>query len=108
MQKVSKELLAAYQSKKVTYPTIDAANACSWPIKEMDTLMKLIYLREIILLNELGKNMKTKLGRGEALFDVWMKEESDLIQATAKAFGHRVCTESTLSAISHAETKGIK
>jgi hypothetical protein len=31
--------------------------------------------------------MKTKMGRGEKLFDVWMKQESDAIQALARAYG---------------------
>lgn len=108
MQKVAKELLAAYQSKKISYPTIDIAAAASWSITEIDTLMKLIRLREILLLNELGKNMKTKLSKGSTIFDVWMKEESDLIQATAKAFGHRICMESILSAIAKEDSRGIK
>jgi acyl-CoA oxidase len=108
MQKVAKELLAAYQSKKISYPSIDSASAASWSIKEMDTLMKLIRLREIMLLNELGKNMNTKLSKGATIFDVWMKEESDLIQATSRAFGHRICLESILSSISKEDGEGIK
>jgi hypothetical protein len=108
MQKVAKELLAAYESKKISYPAIDAAGAASWSIKEIDSLMKLIRLRELMLLTELGKNMKTKLSKGATVFDVWMKEESDLIQDTAKAFGYRICMESILSSIAKENSQGIK
>ncbi len=35
--------------------------------------------------------MMTKvMKQGKPLFDVWMKEESDLIQAVAKAHGERI------------------
>jgi acyl-CoA oxidase len=108
MQKVAKELLAAYQAKKVTYPVIDVSSATSWDIKSIDTLLKLVRLREIYLLKELDKNMRTKLGSGKGLFDVWMKEESDLIQAMAKAFGERICLESFLFACANESTISVK
>jgi hypothetical protein len=107
MQKVAKELLAAVESKQITYPVIDVLTASAWPINDMDTLIKLVRLREILLLNQLGKNMKTKLGKGATIFDVWMKEESDLIQATSKAYGYRVCLEGILSVIAKEDDKGI-
>lgn len=108
MQKVSKELLAAYQSKAVSYPTIDISNVQTWSLSSPESLLKLVRLREIMLLNELNKNMTTKLGRGEALFDVWMKQESDLIQGLARAFGERICLESIMSAIANESTASVK
>lgn len=44
--------------------------------------------------------MQTKIGGGKPLFEVWMGEESDTIQAAAKAYGERICFEQTLKAIS--------
>jgi acyl-CoA oxidase len=43
--------------------------------------------------------MQTKIGGGKPLFEVWMGEESDTIQAAAKAYGERICFEQTLNAI---------
>jgi acyl-CoA oxidase len=38
--------------------------------------------------------MQTKMaGQGESLFDVWMKQESDTIQALARAHGERIVLE---------------
>lgn len=44
---------------------------------------------------------------GKPLFEVWMGEESDAIQAAAKAYGERICFEQTLKAISQV-TGGAK
>ena len=43
--------------------------------------------------------MTTKLNAGAALFDVWMRQESDNIQALANAHGGRIVLEQTLIAI---------
>ena len=43
--------------------------------------------------------MKTKLSKDpKKLFQVWMMEESDLIQATSKAYGERICLEQMYAA----------
>jgi acyl-CoA oxidase len=52
--------------------------------------------------------MQTKLSRGAELFDVWMKEESDLIQALAKAYGERICVDQVLIAAAEAKDVGLK
>ncbi|KAH6574894.1 hypothetical protein BASA62_002259 [Batrachochytrium salamandrivorans] len=99
MQKVSKELLAAIAAKKIVYPKIDASSSTSWDITQMEVAIKLVKLKEIALVNELGMVMKTKTSAGKSIFQVWMKEESDLIQATAKAYGESICLEQTLLAL---------
>ena len=43
--------------------------------------------------------MQTKMNAGATLFDVWMRQESDIIQALAKAHGGRIVLEQTLIAI---------
>jgi acyl-CoA oxidase len=45
--------------------------------------------------------MQAKMGKGAPLFDVWMGEESDTIQAAAKAYGERICFEQTLKVIAN-------
>lgn len=109
MQKVTKELLTAYETKKVSYAPIDASGAQGWSVTLPSTLLSLVKLREIRLLDELSANMKSKLGPGKkSLFDVWMKEESDLIQGTAKAYGERICLESILAATAAEKDEGVK
>ncbi|KAI8912057.1 acyl-CoA dehydrogenase/oxidase [Powellomyces hirtus] len=95
-QKVAKELLAAFDAGTVKYDTIDRTHSMTWDLTHPNTLTKLVKLREIILLDTLSKNMKTKLGKGHHLFNVWMKEESDTIQQLARAYGERICLEETL------------
>ena len=43
--------------------------------------------------------MKTKIGGGQPLFEVWMKQESDTIQAMARAYGERICLEQCIEQI---------
>ncbi|KAJ3186680.1 hypothetical protein HDU85_007500 [Gaertneriomyces sp. JEL0708] len=107
-QKVSKELLAAFDTKQITYPTIDATGSTNWDLSKLQTLVKLVQLREIILLQTLSKQMKQKLAQGSKLFDVWMKEESDLIQSLARAFGERNCLEQLLTVINKESDAGVK
>ncbi|KAF9433564.1 hypothetical protein BGZ76_009270 [Entomortierella beljakovae] len=68
-------------------------------VTSLDDLLLLFQLREIGLFQELDTSLNTKLKNGEALFNVWMGEESDVIQAAAKSFGERVCFEQTLALI---------
>ena len=56
MQKVSKELLAAFQSKKISYPKVDISNVSQWNIQSLDVLFKLVQLRELGLLRLLDLN----------------------------------------------------
>lgn len=90
MQKVSKELLAAVSAGKVKYakPAKRTYDLCKF-----EDLVALIKAREAINVITLGMNLNSKLKSGKQLFDVWMKEESDLIQATSKSYGERVCLD---------------
>ena len=90
MQKVTKELLAAIQAGHITYPQIKKRDYNANVAADM---IELVRLREIVLINDLQKTMKTKLSGGAHLFQVWMMEESDLIQAVSKAYGERICLE---------------
>lgn len=42
--------------------------------------------------------MKAGLKAGKDVFQVWMKEESDLIQATARSYGESICLQQFLKA----------
>ena len=109
MQKVSKELLAAVNAKKVVYPKLDTTNSTSWDVSQVETLVKLVKAKEIALVNELNQAMKTKVGKeGKTIFQVWMKEESDLIQATSKAYGESICLDQTLLAVKNEQDAGVR
>jgi acyl-CoA oxidase len=108
MQKVAKERLTALSKTGFNQPkaskTIHRENLKMFYVKKIffqapsskdlsnrDYLMYLINAREMKLFAELGEKM-AKAGR-EGTFKTWMLEESDLIQAAAKAYGERLITE---------------
>ncbi|KAG0207861.1 hypothetical protein BGX28_001010 [Mortierella sp. GBA30] len=103
MQKVAKEQLALLQQqpdkqkKQLTHELEEKRkNAQALDVMSLEGLLSLCQLREAGLFRELGISMQSKMGEGRALFDVWMGEESDTIQAAAKSFGERMCFEQTL------------
>ncbi|KAG9290773.1 hypothetical protein G9A89_011736 [Geosiphon pyriformis] len=97
MQKVAKELLADVKTGAVQLPVIpDADKALTWDIGIPNNLLKLFSLREQILLKELEINMSEKMKNGASLFVVWMTQESDTIQALARAHGERIVLEQVL------------
>ena len=95
MQKVSKELLAAL--RRGAHPLEPVAlQPAGADLADPQTLLSIFKVREATRLLELAKRMQEKTGAGEKLFDVWMKQESDLVQAAAHAYGERVCLEQTI------------
>ncbi|PKK75426.1 acyl-CoA oxidase [Rhizophagus irregularis] len=100
MQKVSKELLAGVQSGSVKLPVVsDADSAQSWDISNLDNQLKLFRLREQLLVKELGAKMNKKTSSGVSVFEAWMKQESDTIQALARAHGDRIVLEQVVVSI---------
>lgn len=112
MQKVSKELLSAIEAGKVKIEKFNFKNGPLVTVKEVksaidsknkisiDFLFKLALIRESFLVETLGNVMNTKIGKEKKpLFDVWMKEESDLIQATALSFGERMSFEQFINVL---------
>ncbi|KAF9419174.1 hypothetical protein BGZ94_009502 [Podila epigama] len=101
MQKVAKEIVTLFQKGQIdTKHLPNPKSAHNWDITSLDTLFKLFQLREAALFQELATAMQAKMSKGKALFEVWMGEESDTIQAAAKAYGERICFEQTLKVIS--------
>ena len=56
-------------------------------------LMKMARLREAVLFKKLGAKMATAAAGKAGVFDTWMLEESDLIQAAARAYGDRLIAD---------------
>eukprot|EP00803_Ostreobium_quekettii_P004024 evm.model.scf_590.4 EVM.evm.TU.scf_590.4 scf_590:26976-29367(+) len=102
MQKVAKELLGMTSWPGVQMRLAQAAdgmptvgdslrNPAKW---DRSLLLRLFAVREGKLLAELQAKMSLAKG-GADVFEIWMKEESDLVQATATAFGEREVLEAS-------------
>ncbi len=102
-QKVSKELIETADFEQVfkhvqlrSQPIEDqhAANkiACD-NVSSSDWQMKLFKAREQFLLNELASKMFMAKQEGKNVFDTWMLNESDNIQALATAYGENITIE---------------
>ncbi len=96
MQKVSKEYVEDFAKQVVSLPSlsesVDTLKSKN-NIFDIETLFNLIKLRESLLLKILTKKTVTKK---DEIFEVWMLNESDLIQDLAKTFGERICLEQSL------------
>ncbi len=100
-QKVAKELSTAARAvpavqarMRTTPPPIRSAAA----LRDLPTLQRLFTAREGRLLLQLTQRMRG-LGSGEEVFEVWMKQESDLVQATATAYAEREVLDACARAI---------
>jgi len=105
MQKVAKELLAAVAHGRhcLAAPEGPAAQA---DLLDLPTLLGAFRAREALRLTELGTRLQSRLGEGAKMFDVWMGEESDLVQASALAYGERICLEQFMAVLRAPETPG--
>ena len=98
MQKVAKERLSALQ-KEVD---IDLKTPQNQDLDNQDYLIYLLKLREMKLFEKLGGKMKS-LQDKSGVFNTWMMEESDLIQASARAYADRLIAESFQSRLNEAD-----
>ena len=83
MQKVSKERLTVFKPAKLPTVPEDLSN--------LDYLHNMLQHRENTLFITLGQKMM-KAGK-DGLFDTWMYDESDLVQAAARSYGERLVSE---------------
>jgi len=65
-------------------------------INSLEIIYNLLVVRQIYLAKELMTNMHTKLKKEkQELFEVWMKQESDLIQQLGVAYGDQLVFSSS-------------
>jgi acyl-CoA oxidase len=88
MQKVAKELLDMLRAGQVNPRSRD--DSIKQDLRNLEYLGYLFDLRFGQRLLGLATSLQRQLGAGQPLFDVWMKKESDAIQATAKAYAEHV------------------
>ena len=99
MHKVSKEYVDDFNKKVLIPPsTIEKQDTLKGKkdIFNTNTLMDLIKHRETVLLKNLAE--KT-INDPKKVYNIWMLEESDLIQELAQTFGERICLEETITKI---------
>jgi len=101
MQKVAKELLSAWQEGSVSLPEIDLKKISENDISA-NSIALLFKFREHSLLKELGSALEEGMKAGKPLYSLWMEELSDLIQATARAYGESFLLDEFLSVIAAA------
>lgn len=95
IHKVSKEYVDDYSKNLLSPPSVKAEILKLISLNKVDlfkieNMIELIRFRESSLLKELTKK-STKSNK--KIFDVWMLEESNLIQDLGIAFGERICIE---------------
>ncbi|KAJ1675669.1 hypothetical protein EV182_000819 [Spiromyces aspiralis] len=103
MQKVAKELLTDIKSgvfKMPTYYSSPAAAASdgsicldSWDFRDSQTLLDFALFLLHSRVQKLGNILAKKTKQGKTIYQIWMFEESDLIQATSRSFGEFVCMQ---------------
>lgn len=100
MQKVAKELSVGVLERKINLEVVkDQVNAIKWDIQNLSTLANLIKIRQNSLIHLLNNNIISKTKQNSNLFDVWMYQESDLIQSVALAHGENVLMQQSLVAL---------
>mmetsp|Transcript_28352 Transcript_28352/g.50648 ORF Transcript_28352/g.50648 Transcript_28352/m.50648 type:complete len:644 (-) Transcript_28352:428-2359(-) len=99
MQKVAKELLGL--AARRTDLQLNMTESCKPSMHNVNAdllgLIRLVKTREGRLLATLHQKMR--LAGPNGVFDTWMKQESDLVQATAEAYAERVVLEASYNAI---------
>jgi len=99
MQKVAKEMLTSLQNGVSSFHNVDQSGILEWSLTDLAVLLNLFKIREDNLFNSLGAALQGGMANGKSIFEVWMREQSDLIQAAAHAFGERIVLEQCMKAI---------
>ena len=79
MQKVAKELLD--RLRKGLYTLSSASVSKNSDVTKLATMQSLLEIRERELAMKLANSLQKGLSKGLSIFEVWMKQESDTIQA---------------------------
>lgn len=97
MQKVAKELMTSVQMGEYSFGEITRNKeqlGLLEDVSNIDTLLELLRLREMETVNELAAVTQDKMfNMGKNIYEIWMKENNDAVQAVAFAFGDRIVAE---------------
>jgi acyl-CoA oxidase len=113
MQKIAKEVLTKADRKQIAkemfasyLPSIARRavdGTLTGKLSDHQFLLRLLKVRESHRLAELALVLKNKKEKGKSIFDVWMYEESDLIQGVAQAYAERLIFEACLEVLETCE-----
>ncbi|KAI9595005.1 acyl-CoA oxidase [Syncephalis fuscata] len=109
MQKVAKELLADVQKGIEKLPEVNRSGApATWSLNDINVLLDLINIQSNTHVKELGKRMAGGKAEGKSIYQVWMLEASELIQATSRLYGERVCMDQFVKVIEKTPTSPLR
>eukprot|EP00697_Spironema_sp_BW2_P014684 gnl/Spiro4/519_TR285_c0_g1_i1.p1 gnl/Spiro4/519_TR285_c0_g1~~gnl/Spiro4/519_TR285_c0_g1_i1.p1 ORF type:complete len:676 (-),score=138.32 gnl/Spiro4/519_TR285_c0_g1_i1:116-2116(-) len=106
LMKTAKELVAGFADGSATFP--NPPHPKEWNSVNYDTrsaaallqpLRDLLAYRHRATVTELNARSTQLVKDGQSVFDIWQKQESDLIQDTARAFGEHTVMTSFLRTI---------
>lgn len=76
---------------------------------ELETQIDLVRFRENLLIQELQGQTQTKVQNGGNIYEIWMRQDNELVQNLAKSFGERIVVEFALERISRqAKSQGVQ
>lgn len=98
MTKVTKEAMALmskgrFLPPQTSYSSKDLNSIFNFTLSDF---LHLFVTREQSQFATLGHRMQAKMKNGEKLFDIWMLQESDLVQSCARTLGDRIAVQQCL------------
>jgi len=109
MQKIAKELLSgaskAQIAKEMVAGFLPSAmrravdGTLSGDLDDLQLLLKILQTRESRRLSELATKLNNGKKQGKSIFNVWMLEESDLVQGLAQAYAERLTLQCCINAL---------
>lgn len=99
-QKVSKELLTAYQKGWIQLPEFETTTLLKGDLNDLTILYNLFVTLEKKLVTELSQSLQKSMIEGKSIYNVWMFKESENIQALAIVYGHRVVLDQCIKSLS--------
>jgi len=93
MQKVTKELLTDIQMQKVSLPELTQCPKREIPaledVTKFETVLNLLKWREINRIKDLTDKTTQGIQDGKSIYDIWTRENNDVVQDLAIAYAER-------------------
>jgi len=93
MQKVTKELMTDIQTQKAKLPELTQCPRREIPkledVTQIDTILNLLKWREISRVKELEEKTGEGMQNGKSIYDIWTRENNDVVQSIAIAYSER-------------------
>jgi len=97
-QKVSKELLTAYESGELKTPEVHSLN---WKDSSLDDFLQIFQYAVKKQLELLRNEIAKRMSEGRDLWTIWHRELSDEVQQLARSYGEWITLQSCLTRISN-------